>query len=116
MKKVLCSKCKKNPAVIFISRIEGDKTIPEGLCIKCAMDMNLGPIKQMMDSMGVTEDDVDAISDQFNTLLGYDENDNEEDFETGGASTMPPSFQGIFNALELENPNNALENALFGFM
>ena len=101
MKKTLCSKCKKNPAVIFISRIEGDKTIPEGLCIKCAMDMNLGPVKQMMDSMGVTEDDVDAISEQFNSLLGYGA-DEEEDFEAGGAPTMP-SLQGLFNALEMEN-------------
>ncbi|MEG0979942.1 MAG: ATP-dependent Clp protease ATP-binding subunit, partial [Oscillospiraceae bacterium] len=103
MKKTLCSKCKKNPAVIFISRIEGDKTIPEGLCIKCAMDMNLGPVKQMMDSMGVTEDDVDAISEQFNSLMGYGE-DDEEDFEAGGTPTMP-SLQGLFNALEMEDQN-----------
>lgn len=100
MKRMFCSKCKKNPAVIFISRIEGDKTIPEGLCIKCAMDMNLGPVKQMMESMGVTEDDVDAISEQFNSLMGYG-GDNEEDFEAGGAPTMP-SLQGLFNALEME--------------
>lgn len=100
MKTIFCSKCKKNPAVIFISRIEGDKTIPEGLCIKCAMDMNLGPVKQMMDNMGVTEDDVDAITNQFNSIMGY-ENDENEDFEAGGTPTMP-SFQGLFNALETE--------------
>lgn len=109
MKQTLCSRCKKNPAVIFISRIEGDKTIPEGLCIKCAMDMNLGPVKQMMDSMGVTEDDVDAINEQFNSLMGYSEDD--DDFESGGAPAMP-SLQGLFNALEMQD--SAMEgNDLF---
>ncbi|MGB4024643.1 MAG: ATP-dependent Clp protease ATP-binding subunit [Acutalibacteraceae bacterium] len=108
MKKIICSKCKKNPAVIFISRIEGEKTIPEGLCIKCAMDMNLGPVKQMMDSMGVTEEDVDAISEQFNTILGYGE-DEDGDFEAGGAPTLP-SFQGLFNAMDMENQEDDLES------
>lgn len=106
MKKMMCSKCKKNPAVIFISRIEGDKTIPEGLCLKCAMEMNIGPVKQMMDSMGVTEDDVDAISDQFNSILGYGEDD---DFEAGGAASMP-SLEGLFSALELDGINKDVDS------
>lgn len=101
MKKMICSKCKKNPAVIFISRIEGDKTIPEGLCIKCAMEMNIGPVKQMMDSMGVTEDDIDAVSEQFNSILGYGSNNDDEDFEAGGAPAMP-SLEGLFSALEID--------------
>ena len=54
MKKVLCSRCHERPAVIFISKIVDGKTVPEGLCLKCAMEMNIGPIKQMMDSMGIT--------------------------------------------------------------
>ena len=62
MKKVICSRCKKRPAVIFISKIIDGKTVPEGLCLQCAMEMNIGPIKQMMDSMGITEEDVEAIS------------------------------------------------------
>ncbi len=85
----LCSKCNKRPAVIFISKIEGDKTTQEGLCMKCAMDMNIGPIKDMMSKMGITEDDIDAINEQFSAL--------EEDgvFENGGAPTFP-FFQGLF--------------------
>ena len=55
MKKVTCSRCKKRPAVIFISKIIDGKTVPEGLCLNCAMEMNIGPIKQMMDSMGETD-------------------------------------------------------------
>ncbi|MBR2411939.1 MAG: ATP-dependent Clp protease ATP-binding subunit [Clostridia bacterium] len=87
----LCSKCQKRPAVLFISKIEGDKTTQEGLCMKCAMDMNIGPIKDMMSKMGITEEDIDAINEQFSAL--------EEDgaFENGGASTLP-FLQGLFGS------------------
>ena len=47
-KNMLCSRCHKNPAVFFISKIDGDKTTNEGLCIKCAMELNIGPVKQIM--------------------------------------------------------------------
>ena len=57
-KGMLCSRCHKNPAVFFISRMEGEKTINEGLCIKCAMELNIGPIKQMMEQMGITEEEM----------------------------------------------------------
>ena len=89
----LCSRCHKNPAVIFISKIEGDKTTQEGLCIKCAIDMNIGPIKDMLSKMGVTEDDIDALNEQFGDLaLG---SDAENGFENGGAPTLP-FLQGLF--------------------
>ncbi len=89
----LCSKCKQRPAVIFISRIEGDKTTQEGLCIKCAMDMNIGPIKDMMSKMGITEEDIDALNEQFGDALSGMEEDGS--FEPGGASTLP-FLQGLF--------------------
>ncbi len=85
----LCSRCNKRPAVLFISKIEGEKTTQEGLCIKCAMDMNIGPIKDMMSKMGITDEDLDALNEQFS--------DMEADgvFENGGASTFP-FLQGLF--------------------
>ncbi|MBO5395892.1 MAG: ATP-dependent Clp protease ATP-binding subunit [Clostridia bacterium] len=87
----LCSRCNKRPAVLFISKIEGDKTTQEGLCIKCAMDMNIGPIKDMMSKMGITDEDLDALNEQFS--------DMEADgvFENGGASTFP-FLQGLFGS------------------
>ncbi len=72
----LCSRCKQRPAVIFISKIEGDKTTQEGLCIKCAMEMNIGPIKDMMSKMGITEDDIDALNEQFGDALSGIEGEN----------------------------------------
>ena len=84
MKQVLCSKCKKRPAMFFITKVEGDKSSQEGLCMKCAMEMNIGPIKQMMQSMGISEDEVEGISEQYSELFGDD-----GAFEPGGAGTLP---------------------------
>ena len=88
--KMLCSKCKKRPAVIFVSKVEGEKTTQEGFCLKCASEMNIGPIKQMMQNMGITEEDIDAVSEQFGDIM-----DNMDDFQLGGAGTMP-FMQNLF--------------------
>ncbi len=90
--KMICSRCKQRPAVIFVSRIDGDKTTQEGFCIKCASELNIGPIKQMMENMGITEEDIDAVSEQFGDIMN-----NLEDFQLGGAGTMP-FLQNLGNA------------------
>ena len=82
--KLICSRCKKRPAVIFVSRIDGDKTTQEGFCLKCAMELNIGPVKQMMQNMGITEEDLDSVSEQFDEMLG-----GLEGFQPGGAGTLP---------------------------
>ena len=74
-----------------MSRVDGDKTTQEGFCIKCATELNIGPIKQMMQNMGITEDDIDAVSEQFGDMM-----ENLEDFQPGGAGTMP-FMQNFFN-------------------
>ncbi len=96
--KMLCSKCKKRPAVIFVSKVEGEKTTQEGFCLKCASELNIGPIKQMMQNMGITEEDIDAVSEQFGDIM-----DNMDDFQLGGAGTMP-FMQNLFGG----SNNNAV--------
>ena len=85
MKKMMCSRCGKRPAMFFITKVEGNETKQEGLCMKCAMEMNIGPIKQIMESMGISEDEVDSVSDQFDELFGED----GTGFMPGGAGTLP---------------------------
>ncbi len=96
MKRMMCSKCNQRPAVIFIQRVENGQSTPEGLCLKCAMEMNIGPIKQMMESMGITEDDVDAVTEQLDAAM---EGIDEGSFENGGAPTFPfmQNFLGNMN-------------------
>lgn len=95
MKQIVCTRCKKNPAVVFVSKIENEKSEPIGYCLKCAMELDIGPVKQMMNSMGITEDEIDSVSDQFNSIMGFSE---DEDFEEGGAPSMP-SLKSLFGAL-----------------
>lgn len=84
MKQVLCSRCKKRPAMFFVTKVDGDKTTQEGLCIKCALEMNIGPVKQIMETMGISEDEIDEVSEQFEQMFG-----EEGGFMPGGAGTMP---------------------------
>ncbi len=95
MKQVLCSRCKQRPAMIFMTKVEGEKTTQEGLCLKCAMDLNIGPIKSMIQSMGISEDELDDVSEQFTEML--------DGFEQGGAGTMP--FLQNLSAMTSEMPN-----------
>lgn len=99
MKSMLCSKCHKRPAVIFISRVEGDKTIPEGLCLTCAKEMNIAPLQNMIDQMGITDEELEAASEQFADMMENmdinmdglaegEDDDGEEDFKPGGAHTF----------------------------
>lgn len=61
----LCSRCKKNVAVIFVTRMENGKTTNEGICLKCAKELNIKPVADMMERMGVTEEDLDNMSKQM---------------------------------------------------
>lgn len=99
MKQIMCSKCGIRPAVIFMTRMDGDKSShQEGLCLKCAME-STGPIKQMMENMGITEDDYEAMSEQFGAMMGM--GDEGEGFEPGGTPTFP-FMQGFMNKDEQE--------------
>lgn len=108
MKQVLCAKCHKRPAMFFITKVEGEKTTQEGLCIKCAMEMNIGPVKQIMQSMGISEDDLDEVSEQFEAMFGEDGS-----FEPGGAGTFPPFLQNLaaMNGGEQAEETEASEDA-----
>ena len=106
MKQVLCARCKKRPAMFFVTKVEGDKTTQVGLCIKCALEMNIGPVKQIMQSMGISEDELDDVSEQFEAMFGEDGG-----FEPGGAGTMP--FLQNFAAMNGDNsaPQTSEEEA-----
>ena len=91
---MMCSRCGKRPAVIFISKPDNGNNKPEGLCLTCAKELNIGPVKQLMDQMGITDDDLEAAQEQLTQLMS----DNDGDFELGGAQPLPsdtPHSQGM---------------------
>ena len=97
----MCSRCKKNIAVVFITKIEGpDKTTQEGLCIKCAREMGVKPLDNIMEQMGITEDDLEALSGEISSLAdlndlvpaGSDGADDDAPHETDPASNPPATI------------------------
>ena len=66
----LCSRCGKNPAVIFITKMEGDKTTNEGLCLSCAKSMGIAPLNQMMENMGInSEEDIENLNNEMSEFM-----------------------------------------------
>ncbi|WP_373163923.1 ATP-dependent Clp protease ATP-binding subunit [Agathobaculum sp. Marseille-P7918] len=94
----MCSRCKKNIAVVFITKIEGpDKTTQEGLCLKCARELGVKPLDNIMEQMGITEDDLEALSSEIGSLsdlndlvtAGADGSDDDAPHETDPISNPP---------------------------
>ena len=98
MKPTLCSRCKKNLAVIFITKIDGGKTVNEGLCLKCAKEMGIKPVDDMIERMGLSEDDLENLNGEMTEamnglegLLGQSR-DPEEDGEDDEADSQTATF------------------------
>ena len=99
MQPQLCSRCKKNIAVVFITRQENGQNVNEGLCLKCAKNLGLPQVDEMMRRMGITDEDLDNISNEMMGAFGGVENlegltdaddpdaDNED--EDGKTATFP---------------------------
>ncbi len=96
MQPTLCSRCKKNIAVVFISKIEDGKQVNEGLCLRCATEINLPQVKEMMERMGITEEDLDNIGNEMLHAFGGAEEaedlpvvSDEEEEDSGKTATFP---------------------------
>lgn len=127
---MLCSKCNKRPAVVFVSSTTDGN--PKGYCLTCAKELGIKPVEDLINKMGITDDDLEAVQDQMTSImdnigeggdiqsmvesLGIDpdtingelvESDDEEekDFTPGGAPTFPAFFNNIFNGNSASNGN-----------
>ena len=97
MQPTLCSRCKKNVAVVFISKMEGDKTTNEGLCLKCAKELGLPQVDDMMKRMGISDEDLDTLNNEMLQAMSGVENiedlpggeDAGEEEEEGKTATFP---------------------------
>ena len=88
----MCSKCKKRPAVVFMSNPMNPSAEPEGLCLVCAKELGIKPVDDMLKSMNITDEDIEQMSDQFMEMLSPDESDaalNEGTFDLGTAPAIP---------------------------
>ena len=101
MQPTLCSRCKKNIATVFITRMEGDKTVNEGLCLKCAKSLGLPQVNEMMQRMGITDEDLDNLNNEMMQAMDSIENVEDlpggEDDEEAGKTATFPFLNRLFN-------------------
>ena len=110
---MLCERCKKRPAMIYIQTNEDGQMKSKGYCLTCAKELGMKPVDDMMKQMGIGEKELEAMEKQMNNFMeanadengefdmknmfglpGAEEDDEEEDFEQGGSSTIPFSTEG----------------------
>ena len=65
MQPTLCARCHKNMAVVFINRIENGQSHQEGLCLKCARELHIKPIDDIISKMGINDEDLDGLSSEM---------------------------------------------------
>ena len=94
---VLCSRCKKRPAVVFVTRKDGDQNAQnEGFCLSCAKEMNLPPVSKMLERFGISDEEVEQMEEQMTEMLATMEEDGDiEGFSPGGAASFP-FLQNVF--------------------
>ena len=114
MQPTLCSRCKKNVAVIFITRIENGESHNEGLCLRCARELHIKPVDEMMEKLGISDADLDNLTGDVAEMLGSmgmlggdadtdsDAPDTDADEDDGKTATFP-----FLNRLFNQNPPSA---------
>ena len=108
MQPTLCSRCKKNVAVVFISKIENGQTINEGLCLKCAKELGLPQVDEMMKRMGISDEDLETLNNEMIQAFGGAENiedlpggeDEGMDEEDDGKTATFPFLNRLFSGSE----------------
>ncbi|MBE6915139.1 MAG: ATP-dependent Clp protease ATP-binding subunit [Ruminococcaceae bacterium] len=111
MQPTLCSRCKKNVAVIFITKMENNQSTSEGLCLTCAKELGLKPVQDLMEKMGLSEDDLESMNSEmmgmFEEMSGAEfpmDADDSDDAE--GQTATVPFLNKLFGAA----PSNASED------
>ena len=110
----MCSRCGKNVAVVFITKMEGNETKNEGLCLKCARELHIKPVDEMMEKMGISDEDLDSLSgDMMNALNGVeslmDIDGTSDDSDDDGKTATFPFLNRLFGGQNGQNANNTAE-------
>ena len=130
-----CSKCGKRPAVVFVSQTNAPDSQTLGYCLTCAKELGIKPVEDLIQKMGLSEDDLENVQNQMDSLMsGGDLSelmqsmnmddiaqemstlqgeavDDDDDFSPGGAPTFPPFFNNLFNNNNSgETKNNSVES------
>ena len=113
MQPTMCSRCGKNVAIIFITKIENGQTKNEGLCLKCARELHIKPVDDVINKMGISDEDLDNISgDMMNAMNGVEdlmdmENSGGADGDDDGKTATFPFLSRLFGGPSGQNGDGA---------
>ena len=97
MQPKMCTKCKKNIAVVFITKVENGVTLNEGYCLRCARGLGIPQIDQAVAQMGISEDDLDLLTDEMSNMFGQrDSSDDADDDEIDSQTATFPLLNQLF--------------------
>ena len=96
MQPKMCVKCKKNIAVVFITKMENGVTMNEGYCLKCARSLGVPQIDQTIKQMGISEEELDLLSDEMSSMFGQRDSDDGEDDEIDSQTATFPLLNQLF--------------------
>lgn len=106
----LCYKCKKRPAVVFISDPTQSDQSPKGLCLICAKELGIKPIDDMLSKMNISDEDIEQMSEQFMDIMALnEENDSDDDAFSLGTAPAFPFLNNIFGTNN-KNDENSEDN------
>lgn len=95
----MCTKCKKNIAVVFITKVENGVTMNEGYCLKCARSLGIPQIDQAVRQMGISEEDLDMLSDEMSSMFGQkDTSDETDEDEIDSQTATFPLLNQLFGS------------------
>ena len=89
MKPTLCTRCKKNVAVIFITKIENGVSTNEGLCLKCAKDLGIKQVDDIVRQMGMSDEDLENMTNEMTSMMGLQPGDEDDDEDMSQTATFP---------------------------
>jgi len=98
MQPKMCTKCKKNIAVVFITKVENGVTMNEGFCLKCARSLGIPQIEEAVKQMGFSDEDLDTLSDEMSSIFGQKEVEDGEDDETESQTATFPMLNQLFQS------------------
>ena len=98
MQPKMCTKCKKNVAVVFITKMENGVTMNEGYCLKCARSLGIPQIDQAVKQMGISEEDLDLLSDEMSSMFGQREDSEGEEDEAESQTATFPLLNQLFGS------------------
>jgi len=106
MQPKLCTKCKKNMAVVFITKIENGVTLNEGYCLKCARSLGIPQIEEAVKQMGFSEDDLDNLTDEMSSMFGQVDGEDGDDDEIDSRTATFPLLNQMFGSANLPANKN----------